>query len=1131
MGKTSWTVYDLQVEAMTTPLAIDCDMPRFSWKLGSRARGTMQAAYEIQVFLEDTGELVWDSGRVEEAWTSEISYQGTALRPRSSYRWTVTAWNMEGDAALAEDRFETGLMDARESAWEPAVWIGAPRPGLCANVKGIFWIEARLRIPEGSCQAGIVFGAKDFRLLDRTKNTSWIQGENYISYELDISKVPARLHIYRVGYHPDDSAQVPFASVELPQGIMDESRHQFHTLAVEVRGNIALAYVDGTLVDYETANDGSCRGRQLNPLGQNDVITFPRLNEIGFTAAPGSAGIFQSLLVRDIRTPKAVLIQEDAECEDSIFAKAIEEGRLERTEEGFLLCAERGRTLVTADPSHTSEPMLRRDFMVRNGAALKRARLYVTARGIYDGYVNGAPLTEDWFTPGASQYDKHIQYQVYDITKRLQPGANAMGFYLASGWWSDAQTYTLMNYNYFGDRPSLLAMLELRYEDGTQEVIGTDCESWRYSGEGPVLYASNFHGEQYDARREAEISAFSTAAYAHEAWSAPARIHPVPIPEEEQAQPWPAPNHTDPEITAQIGPSVGVVDILTAKSMRQPQPGVYIYDLEQNIAGVPKIRLHGRPGQVIRFRYGEIVYPPLNDYGPLAGLILTENLRDASAMDLYICKGEPQGEEFFPKLTFHGFRYVEITGVEEPPALEDVTCAALSSIRTRTGDIQTSDPLVNRLFRNICWSQSANFISIPTDCPQRNERLGWMGDAQVFAKTAGYNADVRHFYSRFLQAARDLQSPEGQYPNIAPVGGGFGGIAWESAGIIVTWETFQQYGDRRIVEENFDACMRYIKYLRSKGEPVLLRKVGPLGDWLASDMSTDNLLIWNAIYAYDVKILAKMARAIDRQEEAKVLENLFQQIQETWNVTFVDNTTGKTRSWDGQINDTQCSYALPLSYGIFTRENAGKAAEHLARRTREVGHKVTTGFLGTAPLNPVLCDYGYSEDAYALLFQTEYPSWLYSVTQGATTIWERWNSYTVEKGFGGNNSMNSFNHYSLGAVGAWLYEYVLGIARDEEAPGFSRFILKPCIQGLAYANGFYESIHGRIESGWERTEGEIRYFAGVPAGTEARLYLPAGDIVENGVTASEAEGIQYLGREGNCCVYSLGSGEYSFTIR
>jgi alpha-L-rhamnosidase len=944
------------------------------------------------------------------------------------------------------------MANTQAISWNGAQWIGSPELSLDAARRGVFGLEAAF-----SGSGGIVFGAGDERLAVARRNVQGQAGISWISYYLDASASPAQMIIHRVNYAEGDSADIPFATVEVGGGVDPAGEH---TLTIEVMGNMAAAYLDGRLVDGEMKSPfpgapAVLAGRQLNPLGNNDVITFPRLNKIGLLAG----GRYRCMRVFDLRPPRA-----------EVF----------RAEAGDCL------SLVGAlkDPSHGGVPVLRR--VVALAGEVLAAKLYATARGTYSGIVNGqalnadgsnsGPHSKDYFTPGASQFDKHIFYHVYDVTRLLQAGENTMEFTLGSGWWSDSQGFVVSNYNFWGNNPALKMKLEIEYADGAVETVVSDTD-WLASTNGPIRYGSHFHGETYDARREDMA----------DGWQAAVVVEPVIIEGSTGFASSPDLNAAEPEYAEHPGNPVGEAAALTARAVTAIDGG-FIYDMGQNMAGVPRIKVRGAAGQAITLRFGEALYPNLPEYGALQGFLLTENLRDADCTDVYICKGDPAGEVIFPRLTFHGYRYLELSGLDAAPALEDVEGVALSSITAWTGGFECSDPLVNKLFQNIQWSQRANFISIPTDCPQRNERMGWMGDAQVFAETAAYNADVLAFLRRYLLSARDLQREDGRFPNIAPFDGGFGGIPWESAGIIIPWTLYRQYCDKRVLEENYAAMARYIEYLRRNSTGHLLNPgVGVLGDWLAADMSTDDALTWNAICAYDVRIVADTAKVLGDMATFGELDRLFGEIRAVWNRAFVDPSTGKTRRVGGELNDTQASYALPLYYGIFN--DSAQAAMLLNEKTLSVGCALTTGFLGTQCIASALSDHGYVETAYKLLRQTAYPSWLCPVAQGATTVWERWDSCTQERGFGGNNSMNSFNHYSLGAVGAWLYSRALGIRPGAEG-GYKEFTLQPCFGGLDWVKGHYDTSYGRIASAWQKTESGHRFAVEIPASTRAHVALP-----------------------------------------
>lgn len=1113
----SLKITKLFVEYQEHPLGIDEAVPRFSWLLASTKQNVLQSACRIQVLNPDADvtdgtdapdKCIWDSWKLDTGVSTGIAYGGQPLTPCTSYQVHVTVWDNCGNSGSASTFFETGLMDETGAAFGDARWIGAPRYTVCAQNRGVFILETELAIPDGRGRAGVVFGANDFRLLDHTKNELGMEGENYIRFEINLSSETPKLDIYRVGYAPGDSSDVPFASVDLVnfEGdvktpvITGENAKDYHSLRIEIDGNNSFTYVDDILVDAVLAPlpMGGTRlaGRTLNPRGFNDVLTYPRLNEIGFFAAKGCKAQFKYLKVRNMRHPSNTFILETPE--GNLYGeKSIFDGKVASVEGVFVM--EGGQ--VTAEPSNTSIPMLRTNLAVDEKKALKKARLYITSRGIYECMVNGKAVTDRLLPPGITQYDKRLNYQTYDITPLLSAGKNGVGVTLASGWWSEAQTFTVKNFNYFGDKEALLAKIVLTYDDGSEDVRVTDTENWKYYGSGPYTYAGFFAGEHFDARKAGLYADYSKADFDDSAWEAPVTVTPVPI-EKYRTMPsgfgrsWPAVNQSTPKLIGEYDAPVYIVDKRCARSVKELEPGVYIYDLEQEMAGVPRITFHEKEGTKVIIRYAEVLYPDMPEYEGRIGTMMLENYRDATSTDVYICGGW-ESEIYQPKFTFHGYRYIEISGVANPPALDEVESLQYSSIREFDGSFLSSNELLNRFAQNVSWSQKCNFINIPTDCPQRNERMGWAGDTHVFCHTALNNSNLKQFYERNLQAMADLQTPEGQFPEIAPVGGGFGGITYECASIFMAWELYQQYGDIRTLERFYPGMKKYMDYMEDKGLPGKgdFAKVGPLGDWLAPE-ETDLQLLWNAFYYREADLMSKIAALLGLDKDAEEFSALAKDVKAFWNRTFVEPDTKKTQNMEGQLCDTQCSYVLGLKYGVM--EDTAAAGEHLLRKTRDLGHTVGTGFFGTGLLNQALTDMGAVEDAYKMMLQTAFPSWLYPVTQGATTIWEHWDSYTEEKGFGGQNAMNSFNHYSLGSVLSWLYHVVLGIQRDETVPGYGKIILKPEIGPLEFAKGSVASPCGKISAGWKKESGKVIYTCELPVNTTAIVSLPDGTKEEIG---------------------------------
>ncbi|QGH33563.1 Bacterial alpha-L-rhamnosidase [Gracilibacillus salitolerans] len=1141
-------ISNLKVESIVNPLGLETQSPRFSWMMESDRKGQKQTAYQILVAssnskLDEGVGDIWDSGKVASDQSINIEYEGEALSPTTRYYWTVKVWDSNDNLLTSDEKtwFETGLMD---TGWDNAEWIGGTEYVLNASTKPVFNLEYEITIPEGSTKGSFIFGANDPRLLDRNKNNYSIEGENYIKYEIDLAELeegtgPAKLDVYRKGYGPEkDIGQLdetqPIATGTI-DSINDSNKNEPHAVKISVSSNAATASINGQDIAITRAaypDEEANNQLTLNPLNAvQDVPTFPRLNEIGFSVDPNQQAKFSNIKISNVREPNGVLFSETIDSDYAgIFEDYVDGSQLVIEDEGFTVNGNSDGVTIYSDPSHTSDPMLRTE--VDLSKEIQSARLYATARGIYEFYINGEKVGEDFFAPGATEYAKRITYQTYNVTDMMNEGENAISTMLSSGWWHDQMTFNLSNYNFFGDHSSLLAKLVITYKDGTTETVGTDTENWKYYDEGPITYSSFFSGEDYDATREEYVDGWDKPGFDDSEWSKPEVITPLD-------------EFVNPEIVSGVGESVTEFEEITAKSYTEPRPGVYVYDMGTNMVGVPQITVTGEKGQVVTMRTAEMVYPDLPAYqdingSSMVGMILTENYRAALSTDTYTLKGDKEGETYQPRFTFHGYRYLEITGIDEPLPLEQVKGIVLSSINELTGSYETSHPLVNQLFENITRSQLGNFLSIPTDTPARDERMGWLGDAQVFARTATYNADVQQFFARFTDTMRDSQGADGGYPNYAPryvvdpQSGGW--LAWAAAGVIVPYETYQQYGDTKLIEEHYESMTRFINGIHNgdkiSGYQYLTNRSG-IGDHI-SVVPTDTSLMYNAIYGYLVRLMSEMADAVGKTEDSDHYIEIHEGIKEEWNQTFVDPETYQTRTTTGEEQHTQTSYSLPLYYGMFNDEYRQHAADYLANLTEELGYTITTGFLGTAPMNPALSANGHKDTAYKLLESTDYPSWLYPVVNGATSIWERWNSYTHEDGFGGNNSMNSFNHYALGAVGEWMYNYSLGIQRDANNPGFKHFNLKPEFGGtMTYAKGSYNSIHGKIESSWELSEsGDIfTYEATVPANTTATLYLPTVSekmVIEGDILASNAEGLDFVKYEDGKAVFELQSGSYEF---
>lgn len=1152
-------IFNLKTEYTRTPIGIDIEKPRFSWQMFSTQRAARQTAYSITV-VDESGNITWKSGKIKSDKSLNIKYQGSVLKASTRYSWMVDVWDQNYQIQKAQSWFETGLMSHTHgsSGWHGAKWIGtSPKDvNFYSAYLPVFKLSYAIQLDgsSGSNRAGFVFGANDPRLMDRNKNAYSLQNEidsSYIMLEMDLSGLDtdktAKLHIYRSGYSLTDNRNKPIQTLNIPASLIKVGdRYKKHLFYIEcVLGNTSI-YLNG----YEKKN--LIGQLNLNPLGSGgDFIAFPVCGDIGFSVPLGQKARFSEVTVSNYRHPSNILFKEDLtdKVYKGIYSRYNDHLRIENSV--YSVSGRDKAALLIADPSHGSMPMLRTDFNT-NTSKISKARLYVSARGIYDIYVNGKRIGKDYFNPGLSQYNKTQFYQTYDVTKDLNEGKNSIGAIMGEGWWSGASTFIGEFWNFFGDRQSLLAQLIITYKDGSTKVITTQPGSWKYYDQGPAMCGSFFQGEVYDATKAKAVAGWSKPTYQSRSWKPAMEIllaNTINADSTNQNSGMPMVNdYSKQSMTGQYGQTVQKVRELTAVGVEEIRPGVFIYDMGQNMAGVPSIRLtDAKPGQRIVLRFAEVKYPDLPEYKDQKGMLMLENIRAAMAQDIYIARG---GEELIePRFTYHGYRYVEVTGLKRPLDLSDVKATVLSSVHSLTSSYRTSSKDVNKLWENITWSMLSNFISIPTDCPQRNERLGWSGDISVFSKTASYLADLPQFLRRHMQAMRDVQRNDGRFSDVAPLGGGFGGVLWGSAGINVAWESYQQYGDEDLLAEHYGAMKHYIEYLITEIDPksgILNEKDrdkwASLGDWLSPEYAkTEKALLWDAYFISNLEQMSKMALVLKEVADQERFEKLLEDRKRLFATTYLKD--GRT-SFRGRIVDTQASYVLPLSFDIFKGEQLIQARKNLelAVRRSNIGddgkvappYSLMTGFIGTSLINTALSESGYTDVAYRLLQQTSYPSWIYPVKQGATTIWERLNSFTHSDGFGGNNRMNSFNHYSFGAVGSWLYEYSLGIKRDQ--PGFKHFLLQPepdPSKTMQFAKGHYDSMYGKIESSWAYDTAGINYHFVVPSNTTATLLLDAASanhITESGKSLATLESVTYKGKVNGKYSYELSSGVYDIRV-
>ena len=1190
LAGVSTRITGLRVQHAVEPLCVEDAHPVFSWKMESSEPGQAQQSYRIRVSRELDGRSVWDSGEIRDSLSTGIRYLGVTLQPGMGYNWQVSVKDKDGVRHEASSRFETGLMNPKLTAWKGAGWIGDNARSLDAASIHLFSIRSDITIVKGKC-AGFLFGADDFRLGNIFYNSYNLAGPNYFKVLLDLggfgTAAGCEIRIYRVGYAPGDQAGEPLLTINKERypdlnlnDIVKTGTGGDHSFGITVDDGTISFEVDGAPVSADTS--GTATPFVISPLGRGfDVNTFPHLCSVGFAAEPGSDVTYSNYRIdpggRSEEGPLFYGVDQYRRFEP-LSCVRLPKYRNQSAYEMDIVVVNKGDTEVveTIDPSYGGAKMLRTEFSTAPGRTIRKAKLYATALGVYKLRLNGREVGEDWFAPGSSQYRDRVTYQAYDVTELLQTGRNALGAELFGGWYSGYMSFDSHNYNFYGDTQALLCRLDILYEDGTTDTVISSPEGWKAFDGGPVRAGSFFQGERYDARLEAAVKGWDEPGYDDHAWK-PA--------EAAQTRSW-----VHPDITARRDGLVRVREVLQAQSRKYLEGDDYtfIYDMGVNMVGVPEITVPAgwlKRGDVVVLRYAEQLYPgeqgDLDEYvrrfGPsgrnIAGHMLYETNRSALDTDFYIAAGD--GETVIrPRSAWRGYQYIQITipSHSGPLPLQNVKGLVLSSCELPTGtyeaataDTQTGE-MVNQLFRNIQRSQLGNFFTLPTDCPQRNERMGWTGDAQAFCRTATYNADVLNFFRQWMTALRDdqgrgnFQDVPGSVGSTVPAyqreteGGFFEGTTWAAAVCMVPWQLYSQYGDLQIVEDNLEAMMTWLNgmafYPLSDLYPHLSSRTGGLGDWLAMDRTTPSDLVNNAIYIHMMEVTATMADAVGRQEEARMLRERHDRAKAEWNRAYVDPVSGKTRSLDGRIVHSQTSYATPLQFNVFDLENQPRAEAFLAALTATPGlsgpdprnaaaaerfkpFTITTGFSGTPNILPALSRGGYWKEAYELFTSTDFPSWLYPVTLGATSVWERWNGYEAAFSEPDRNTMNSFNHFALGAVGQWMYEYQLGISPGADA-GYKHFVLQPVAgRGFLSLKGSYDSAYGPIGSSWTaNADGRMTSFtAEVPANTCATLYLP----IPEGV--NDFGGSEWAVFEGSelhngvlTAVYTLASGRHQFSV-
>ena len=1070
---TAWVgPQQLRVDELKSPLGIDDPAPRFSWQLQDPARGAKQTAYELQVassreeMLASGKADVWDSGRIESAQSLNVRYAGPALQPSTRYFWRVKVWDAAGKPypESAISWWETGLL--RQENWRgqwigfetaeedvvrhaPAAWISSPDAKAVAAEKAV---EQHFAYRQAVTLAKPVRRAALFATGQDTVS-AWVNGAELLKAD----PLPPWKQM------PWKKFVRAYATAALAVGE--------NTIAIET-------------VHYIT-----------NPNGMVSADAPPMIATLVVEYADGSVATFVS--GSDWKTA----IHPPEGWQQKGFDDAGWKSAVAWKSASGPMSAPLGHPWIP-----DTVKALRHRFEVTK--PVKSARLYATALGACEMFINGKRVGDEVLAPGWTDYRQHVKYQTYDLTSQLASGKNSIEALLAPGWYETPLEWFQQPNNYGDTPPALHAQLRIEYTDGSVEWVATDA-SWQASS-SYISHAEIYDGESQDYRLM-HLSSYSPK-FDQSGWKSVIAIEPKPV-----------------RIEAQEFQPIRVEQTLTARTVSEPRPGVYVYDFGQNFAGVERLRISGPAGTKIQVRFAEIV----ND----DGTIYTDNLRTAKVTDHFILTGNGI-EELMPHFTFHGFRYLEVTGLRAAPPKEAVTAVVFHTDAPFTAKLTTGSAMINQLWKNIQWGQRSNFVGIPTDCPQRDERLGWMGDAEVFWRAASYNMDLAAFSRKFAGDMRGTQVGTPFYgiysPGTVTPNAGFA-AGWSDAGVIIPWTSWLQSGDTSIINENWAAMEKYLDAIEAANPDGLWKHSSgiPFADWLSPEGRTDYVLVATAYWAYDATLMRQMAHATHRTADELKYAQLFATISAAFQKHFVHEDgfvagADNSPSPFGQINnpnamahggDTQTGYVLALHMNLVLEKLRPAVAQKLADKIEANHGLLGTGFLGTPYLLEELTRTGHADLAYKLLLNTAYPSWGYLVEHGATTMWERWNGDQMKN----DPSMNSYNHYAYGAVADWLYRYAAGVDASPLDAGFHTVVLHPVFDARLGSVAFdYDSPYGTIHSDWKVTGSTAVWHLILPANTRGVLTLTAEEAARYRLDGKpltvEQKGIQ------------LDAGSYVFTV-
>jgi alpha-L-rhamnosidase len=1051
---------DLRTEYRVNPQGVDTTEPRLSWVLApgnAKVRGLKQSAYRILVATRDEvlranrGDL-WDSGKVDSDQSNQVVYRGKALTSGMPVYWKVQTWDQAGteSAWSAPAQWSMGLLDA--SDWQ-GKWIGRDEKGVVKDPGSPFTSleTARWIWDTEHAQSGAPAGARFFRA----------------KFTIPEGRKVTRM-LAMIG--ADSSADVFLNGENIASGS--------DAALPEVKDVTLLAKEGENLIAVRASHS-----REDRPAGL--------IGAVRVEFASGEPFLFVSSNLW-LATAKAEADWEKPGYLDSTWQAA--------KDLGAYGMAPWGATGFAAEHRLPAR-MLRKEFGVEK--PLKRAMVYYSGLGTSELYLNGTKVGDHVLSPGLTDYDKHVIYETFDVTKQVAAGKNAIGLMLGNGrYYAPRDDRRTRNFGF----PKAIVQLNLEFEDGSRQSVVSD-ESWKLTTDGPIRANNEYDGEEYDARKE--IPGWRRPGFDDAKWEAAEAVK--------------APTGV---LVSQMAEPLRVTETLNPASVKQLRPGVYIFDMGQNMVGWCRLHVTGPKGTTVTLRHAETLNPD--------GSLYVANLRSARATDSYTLKGD--GDEVWePRFTYHGFRFVEVTGYPGEPTGEALEGRVVHDDMTREGDFVSSNDLLNKIHHNMFWGIRGNYRSIPTDCPQRDERQGWLGDRSQVSRSESYMFDIAAFYTKWTRDLADSQRPSGAIPDVSPNYWPFynDDLTWPSTFLFVPGMLYDQYGDRRALEQAYPQMKKWMAYARSFARDNLISK-DAYADWCVPPEDpklihsqdparvTDKSLIATSYYYELLRLLARYARILDKPTEAADFESSAEQVKDAFQKRFYKPFSGM---YD---NGTQTSSILPLYFGIVPPENRDSVMATLVQNIEKVsrGH-VGTGLVGAQWLMRTLSDNGRADIAYEIATQSTYPGWGYMVEKGATTIWELWNGDTADP------AMNSGNHVmQIGDLAVWMYEYLAGIRSDPAKPGFAHTIIKPYPAGdLTYVKASHKTMYGTVKSSWKRDGGTFVLDVTIPANTTATVWVPAKDaagVMESGKPAAAAKGVKFVREEGDRAVFDVASGTYSF---